>query len=113
MQLDLLIDEVEKAEEPSRDLWLRAQETVFRGRAGVHDSLFRQKIECGGWLDAALDLLPEGVCPTVGQNVHHFYWHAYARIIRDGEPVTVAEGHSNHDRALAALSMALRAHRGE
>lgn len=110
MQLELLVTEAESAHEPSRDLWMRAEQAIFPNRNGVKAHLFRMQVECGAWLDAALSLLPEGLCPSVGQNVHHFYWHGFARIVRDGEIVTVAEGHSNYDRGLAALAMALRAH---
>ena len=105
MLLENLIREIEDAELPNRDLWLRAGKAV-----SVEGETFEMKLDGESWIDAALMLLPAGICPAVGQNCHHFYWHAFARIVRDGEPITVAEGHSNHHGGLAALAMALRAH---
>lgn len=60
-------------------------------------------------LDAALTLVPEGMRPSVGQNVHHGYWHAFVQSIVDSTPHQLGVADSNTSGALALCAAALRA----
>lgn len=60
-------------------------------------------------LDAALTLVPEGMRPSVGQNVHHGYWHAFVQSIVDSTPHQLGGAVSNTSGALALCTAALRA----
>lgn len=60
-------------------------------------------------LDAALTLVPEGMRPSVGQNVHHGYWHAFVQSIVDSTPHQLGGAVSNTSGALALCAAALRA----
>lgn len=60
-------------------------------------------------VDAALTLVPEGMRPSVGQNVHHGYWHAFVQSIVDSTPHQLGVADSNTSGALALCAAALRA----
>ena len=60
-------------------------------------------------LDAALTLVPEGMRPSVGQNVHHGYWHAFVQSIVDSTPHQLGGAVSNTSGALALCAAAIRA----
>ena len=60
-------------------------------------------------VDAALTLVPEGMRPSVGQNVHHGYWHAFVQSIVDSTPHQLGGAVSNTSGALALCAAALRA----
>ena len=60
-------------------------------------------------LDATLRLVPEGMRPSVGQNVHHGYWHAFVQSIVDSTPHQLGVADSNTSGALALCAAALRA----
>lgn len=60
-------------------------------------------------IDAAMTLVPEEWSFSVGQNVHHKYWHALVqRVAADGEIESFAET-SNHGASLALCIAALKA----
>lgn len=59
-------------------------------------------------IDAALTLIPDGMSPSVGQNVHHKHWNAFVLAIKDDEPVTVASATAPF-AAIAMCAAALRA----
>ena len=60
-------------------------------------------------LDAALTLVPEGMRPSVGQNVHHGYWHAFVQSIVDSTPHQLGGAVSDTSGALALCAAAIRA----
>lgn len=108
-QFEIVANLAEEAEEPTRELWERAEKLVKGDEASWRvDDHFKLQLDCEAWLDAAFSLMPEGLCPSVGQNVHHFTWYAHAQVLRGGEPHMVGEGRSRHDGSLAVLAMVLR-----
>ena len=59
-------------------------------------------------LDAALTLVPEGMRPSVGQNVHPGYWHAFVQSIVDSTPHQLGGAVSDTSGALALCAAAIR-----
>jgi hypothetical protein len=91
---------------------LRALGYTWRGMDYWHSDNKRIWINPSNFtasLDAALTLVPEGMRPSVGQNVHHGYWHAFVQSIVDSTPHQLGGAVSNTSGALALCAAALRA----
>lgn len=111
-----LVERVEAATGPDRELDARIHYHVM-GLDKVYslDTFLASDISAShpkhytSSLDAAMTLVPSGWSFSVGQNVHHKYWHGLVqRVANDGEIESFAET-SNHGAALALTSAALKA----
>jgi hypothetical protein len=91
---------------------LRETNLLFEGRNERGDCFHNGGIPLPKYtasLDATLRLVPEGMRPSVGQNVHHGYWHAFVQSIVDSTPHQLGVADSNTSGALALCAAALRA----
>ena len=92
------------------DLW--GANLLFEARNAHGDCYHSGRIALPQYtasLDAALTLVPEGMRPSVGQNVHHGYWHAFVQSIVDSTPHQLGVADSNTSGALALCAAAIRA----
>jgi hypothetical protein len=106
-----LAERAERAQATAREqaeILLAAIDAV--GLDSLADLQARRFIKAGAFLDAALSLVPEGMAPSVGQNVHRKHWLAFMQIIDvDGAPTTLGRCDHAATPALALVAAALRA----
>ena len=74
----------------------------------LHNPFFAL-LQAGGFLDAAMSLVPSGDAWTVGQNVHHRHWVASINYLDNGEPKSRDGSNCASTPALALTAACLRA----